>query len=74
MSPASGSIARARWSRPATPSAELLEQRRGQWGIDRVTTDPEALCADPEVDAVIIATPNFTHRPIALAAARAAST
>ena len=35
-----------------------------------MTTDPEALCADPEVDAVIIATPNFTHRPIVLAAAR----
>ena len=51
-------------------SAELLEQRRGQWGIDRVTTDPEVLCADPNVDAVIIATPNFTHRPIVLAAAR----
>ncbi len=51
-------------------SAELLEQRRGQWGIDRVTTDPEALCADPDVDAVIIATPNFTHRSIVLAAAR----
>ncbi len=28
-----------------------------------------SLCADPDVDAVIIATPNFTHRPIALAAA-----
>ena len=29
------------------------------------------ICADPEIDAVIIATPNFTHRPIALAAIRA---
>ncbi|HEX8201143.1 MAG TPA: Gfo/Idh/MocA family oxidoreductase [Isosphaeraceae bacterium] len=50
--------------------AALLERRRAEWGIERVTTDAEALCADPEVDAVIIATPNFTHRPIAVAAAR----
>ena len=48
----------------------LLERRRAEWGIDHVTTDAEALCADPGVDAVIVATPNFTHRPIAAAAAR----
>src|SRR5262245_40847556 len=48
----------------------LLERRKSDWGVTKVTTDPDALCADPEVDAVIIATPNFTHRPIALAAAR----
>jgi predicted dehydrogenase len=48
----------------------LLEQRKTDWGLDRVTTDAEALCADPDIDAVIIATPNFTHRPIAVAAAR----
>ena len=42
--------------------AELLEQRRGEWGIDKSTTDIAAICADPDVDAVIIATPNFTHR------------
>src|SRR3954447_2284475 len=47
----------------------LLERRKSDWGISRVTTDPEALCADDQVDAVIIATPNFTHRPIAMAAA-----
>jgi predicted dehydrogenase len=35
-----------------------------------VTTDYEAVCADPRVDAVVIATPNCTHRPIALAAIR----
>jgi len=52
-------------------SESLLEKRRGEWGVDKLTTDAEALCADPEVDAVIVATPNFTHRPIALAAARA---
>ena len=49
----------------------LLEKRRRDWGVERVTTDPEAVCRDPEIDAVIIATPNFTHRPIAMAAARA---
>jgi predicted dehydrogenase len=49
----------------------LLERRQKEWGIDRVTTDYEALCADPGVDALIIATPNFTHAPMALAAASA---
>ena len=48
----------------------LLERRRSEWGIECVTTDPEALCADPEVDAVIICTPNFTHHAITLAAAK----
>ena len=51
-------------------NAELLEKRKADWGIDKVSTDPEAICADPDVDAVIIATPNYTHRPIALAAIR----
>lgn len=48
----------------------LLERRKIEWGVDFVTTDPEEICADPRVDAVIIATPNFTHLPIALAAAK----
>ncbi|MDZ4821595.1 MAG: Gfo/Idh/MocA family oxidoreductase [Planctomycetota bacterium] len=50
--------------------AGLLEQRKKDWGLTKITTDAEALCADPEVDAVIIATPNFTHREISVAAAR----
>jgi predicted dehydrogenase len=49
----------------------LLERRKADWGVAKATTDPFALCADREVDAVIIATPNFTHKPIAVAAARA---
>src|SRR3954470_6356900 len=49
----------------------LLEKRKRDWGIARVTTDPEEVCAADDVDAVIIATPNFTHLPIAVAAARA---
>lgn len=52
-------------------SEELLAQRKTDWGVDRVTTDAEALCADPSIDAVIVATPNFTHKPISLAAAAA---
>jgi predicted dehydrogenase len=50
--------------------AALLEKRRGEWRIDHVTTDPLALCRDPNVDAVVIATPNFTHEAIAVEAAR----
>jgi predicted dehydrogenase len=51
-------------------SPELLEKRTADWNLTKVTTDAEALCADPEVDAVVIATPNDTHCPIATAAAR----
>ncbi len=49
------------------PNEVLLAQRRKDWGIERVTTDYRDVAADPDVDAVIIATPNFTHHPIALA-------
>jgi predicted dehydrogenase len=52
-------------------SEELLNKRVSDWGVNHVTTDPEAACRDENVDAVIIATPNFTHEPIAVAAARA---
>ena len=37
-------------------------------GHDRLATRS---CADQEIDAVVIATPNFTHRPMAVAAAKA---
>ncbi len=50
--------------------AALLERRKSDWGIDFVTTDYEAICASDRVDAVIIATPNWTHRDMAVAAAR----
>jgi predicted dehydrogenase len=49
----------------------LLQRRRGEWQIEKVTTDFNELCADPDIDAVVIATPNFTHREMAVAAARA---
>ncbi len=49
------------------PNAELLEKRCREWGISKSATDHEAIARDSEIDAVIIATPNFTHLPIALA-------
>ena len=61
---------RARLGAVCDASRELLEKRRTEWGCEHVTTDFEAVCADPNIDAVIIATPNFTHKPITLAAAR----
>ena len=49
------------------PNEELLAKRLRDWGAIRTTTSYEQIAADPEIDAVIIATPNDTHRPIALA-------
>src|SRR6478609_6153263 len=51
-------------------SQELVDKRRSEWSCNNVTTDFEAICADPNIDAVIIATPNFTHKAITLAAAK----
>lgn len=49
------------------PNAALLEQRKQEWGPAKYTTSYEEIAADRNIDAVIIATPNFTHQPIALA-------
>ena len=51
--------------------AALVEKRKAEWGVAHGSTDPIAAATSPEVDAVIIATPNFTHKDIAIAAARA---
>lgn len=61
---------RAKLAGVCDASAELVEKRRREWSCENVTTDYEAICADPGVDAVIIATPNFTHLPMTLTAAR----
>jgi predicted dehydrogenase len=50
-------------------SMELLTQRKQDWEIDWVTTRYEDVCTSPDVDAVVIATPNFTHHAIAVLAA-----
>ncbi|GIW93521.1 MAG: oxidoreductase [Pirellulaceae bacterium] len=49
-------------------NAALVEKRRGEWGCPIATTDYEEFCRHEKIDAVIIATPNHTHCPIALAA------
>jgi predicted dehydrogenase len=52
--------------------ADANPARRQAVGVQypwvRVVESAEALCADPEVDAVVVATPLFTHVPLARAA------
>jgi predicted dehydrogenase len=50
--------------------AKLLESRKQEWGVDKITTDFQAIVSDKEIDAVVIATPNFTHQSMAVAAAK----
>ena len=49
------------------PNEQLLDQRKNEWGPAKYTTKYEEIANDRDIDAVIIATPNFTHRDIALA-------
>lgn len=50
------------------PSAKAVGQ---QFGADYVSTDPAEVLADPEVDAVLIATRHHLHGSVALAALKA---
>jgi predicted dehydrogenase len=50
---------------------DILARRRQEWGVELATTEPESLCQSDAIDAVVIATPNDTHRPIAVVAAKA---
>lgn len=51
------------------PNEALLKQRKSDWGLNKLTTDYNEIAADPGIDAVIIATPNDTHKDIAIACA-----
>ena len=64
------SIRRARLVAICDADPVLLERRKAEWNVDQATTDAESLCDPTWIDAVVIATPNDTHRPIAVAAAR----
>ncbi len=47
-------------------NGERVEAFACEHGISRVYTESARLAADPEIDAVVIATPNHLHRPLAL--------
>lgn len=49
-------------------NSAVLERAKQQTGIAAAYTDYQQLLQNTDVDAVVIATPNFTHAPIALAA------
>lgn len=61
---------RARLTAICDADGGLLQRRGSQWDVERLYTDFEQLCADDQVDAVVIASPNDLHLPMALAAAR----
>jgi predicted dehydrogenase len=50
---------------------DLLARRKREWNASHFTPDFSEVCTRDDVDAVIIATPNYTHRDIAVTAARA---
>lgn len=52
------------------PNEALLQQRKTEWGDVAAYSDYRQLAADDNVDAVIIATPNFTHHEMALECVR----
>jgi len=49
------------------PNEDLLKQRQSDWGPTASTTNVEDVANSDDIDAVIIATPNFTHKSLALA-------
>jgi predicted dehydrogenase len=48
-----------------------LAARQHDWDVEKGFTDALDLLADPSIDAVSICTPNSTHHPLTLAAAKA---
>ena len=51
------------------PDEKLLAQRAEEWSVSKTTADYQKIADDPDIDAVIVCTPNFTHHPITLACA-----
>lgn len=49
--------------------SEAVAEKVGQQYASRVCTNPDALLSAPEIEAVIVGTPQFAHKPLVLAAA-----
>ena len=60
---------RARLVAACDADPAILQGRKGEWQLDKITTDYREICSDPDIDAIVIATPNFTHCEISVAAA-----
>ena len=63
-----GTTLRARLEMVCANSPDSAERYRAAYGFARATDDWRVLVADPRVEAVIIATPQDTHRAVAEAA------
>lgn len=47
---------------------QLVDRRQAEWQVSLATDRPERILEDPAIDGIIIATPNASHAPLALAA------
>ncbi len=50
---------------------QLVDKRQAEWQVSLATDRPERILEDAAIDGVIIATPNASHAPLALAAVAA---
>ncbi|HEY2930267.1 MAG TPA: Gfo/Idh/MocA family oxidoreductase [Acidobacteriota bacterium] len=63
-------IAGARLVAVADPLPDRAKQIAEEWGVEKSGSDPLGLIDDPQVDAVVIASPTHTHKELVIAAAR----
>ncbi len=68
VGPVFGTSLRPRLEVIAATTAESAERYRAAYGFARATADWRELVGDPNVEAVVIASPQGTHREIAVAA------
>ena len=61
----------ARVGAVASDTRESAQQRAQEYGIPHYTGDYRDILADPDIDAVVIATPDYLHLPHAIDALRA---